>query len=348
MAEENTPHDGTVEDAGRYISGLLEQADNKTDAPKETQEATQEDTSQERDEGTDNPETEDTSADTSDAEQEAEELRSLTDIAKRLGVNQEQLNQIRVQAKVNGQDTEATLHDLVTSYQLQGHLNRKSMELSEAQKQAEIARNHYQQQINERVQQLDNAILALHATYSGMSDEQLQKLKEEDPDQYLLERDKQRDLEAKIGEAFRQRQAWIQEQEHQQQEQMQEYLRRQQIDLLERIPDWKDATKKSTEQAQIRSYLASKGFDNQEIAAVNDARYVDIVRDAMLYRQLKDSKPQIQKRVAEVHKVQKPGTAQTKAEREQNHINAVKQRAFKSGSIKDMGNYFGELLKEAH
>ena len=43
---------------------------------------------------------------------------------------------------------------------------------------------------------------------------------------------------------------------------------------------------------QMRDYLSSVGFNNQEIDSVYDHRYVMLVKDAMSYRNLQKAKPQ--------------------------------------------------------
>lgn len=351
--------DTSVEGTGKLIAGLLETAEGGKDVPApkpetpEPPETTKEEPQQGKTDDVSEPEekepegkeatTQDESADKAEEEQEAEELRTWNDVAKRLGVEPEALNQIRIQAKVDGQDTEATLHDLVSSYQQQGYLSRKSQELSEAQRQAEAARAQYQQQVDERIQQLDDVMLGLNASLQMKSEQELAQLQQEDETAFLLEVTRQNQIKEKIQRAFNERDAWIQSKQAEAQQQREEFIAQQKELVTQIVPQWKDPVKATTERAQIRQYLQNHGFNDSEIAQVADARQIAVLRDALMYRQLLASKPEVTKRVTPKQVVQKAGTNVSRADATTQRINALKERANKTGSVDDFGEYFGEL-----
>lgn len=58
-------------------------------------------------------------------------------------------------------------------------------------------------------------------------------------------------------------------------------------------PIWKDQTKRSEFQGQLKTFLNGKGFNDQEVQGITDSRVMDVARDAMLYRQLMADKSRI-------------------------------------------------------
>lgn len=349
---DDTPHisqTDTVTSVGREIAGLLD-GDGREDEREEKEQSqesteTQQEQTQEGQDTTDldtkDEETTDETKAEAEQEQEAEELRTLEDVAKRLGLeSSEGLNNLKLSFKAAGQDTEATLHDLVSSYQQQSHLTSRLAEVSNERKQVETARVEYQEKVGAKIQSLDDTILALNSVIDS-SVPDLAALKESDPTEYLLKQEEVRGLTTKINQAFAKRQAWIEEQEQHQQLQAQGYLQAQFQKLPELIPEWKDEGKAKAEKGEIKSYLGTAGFADQEIGQLHDARHVALVRKAMLYDKLQQSKPVVINRVS---KALKPGAAQPSHDAN----SGLKQRALKSGSVNDMGKYFAARINEAN
>jgi hypothetical protein len=80
--------------------------------------------------------------------------------------------------------------------------------------------------------------------------------------------------------------------------------------------------------------LRNYGFNDQEISSVADHRYLLILRDALAYRNIKESKPIVQKKVSNAPKVIKAGVSKgesSKREIVRNKISKLK----KTGRIED-------------
>lgn len=56
--------------------------------------------------------------------------------------------------------------------------------------------------------------------------------------------------------------------------------------MKQAIPEWRDQARANAEMTELRQFLASTGFGEQEIASVQDHRQVAIARKAMLYDKL--------------------------------------------------------------
>lgn len=81
--------------------------------------------------------------------------------------------------------------------------------------------------------------------------------------------------------------------------------------LLSKLPAWRDSQKESAEQKAISETLLAHGFTPAELRMVKDHRYVTVARDAMLWRQLQQSKDTKLKQVRTAPPVVKPGAATT-------------------------------------
>jgi len=94
-----------------------------------------------------------------------------------------------------------------------------------------------------------------------------------------------------------------------QKEEMQTHMKRaveESVDTLKReIPGWNNELYNS-----ILSAGKNYGYSNEELNAVIDPRAIKVLHDAMKYRALQAAKPAVEKRVTEVPKVLKPGTAE--------------------------------------
>lgn len=271
-----------------------------------------------------------------EADDGAQDVQTLADLAAVLGVEADQLHNIRVPTKVNGEEAEVPLSQIVKSYQLESHLTQKSEQLSALQREAQEARERYSENIDQRVQQLDDAIAGLSSIWGEITQVDLDKIMEEEgTEAYLKAERRQRALAEKAQQALAERDLWIQEQERIGFERQQEYDRTQRDKLNSLIPEWKDEAKANTERSKLSEYFQKAEFAPEErTAAAKHAQIVAWARKAMLYDQLISSKPAIKNKVAQAPKVQKPGAA-PRSEATNTNITALKARLKKTGSLRD-------------
>ena len=64
------------------------------------------------------------------------------------------------------------------------------------------------------------------------------------------------------------------------------------------MPEFTDPVKASSLKATMKSTLNNYGFNDQEVAQVYDHRIVMLVNDAMKYRSMQNSKPNIAKKIS--------------------------------------------------
>lgn len=105
-------------------------------------------------------------------------------------------------------------------------------------------------------------------------------------------------------------------------------VREAQSTLRERIPNWNNDLYGKILKAGTDHYR----FKPEEVNAITDPRAIEVLNDARLYRELQQAKPQVQKKVAEVPKVVKPGAVErvdTNRENWNKGVQALKQRGGK-------------------
>tara|TARA_R100000278_G_C5465550_1_gene162513 strand:+ start:406 stop:1449 length:1044 start_codon:yes stop_codon:yes gene_type:complete len=245
--------------------------------------------------------------------------------------------------KVDGKDVEVSLEELMNGYSRQADYTRKSQVLAEQRQKAQEELEATQQERQRYLSQLEQ--------FNSQADKQLEefksvdwtKLKQEDPSEYMLKRDQYRELQDSQREVAEEQQRLVRKQQEEAQAKWQEELTRQQEIMAQRLPDWADPEKGPKLKREIKSFAVKKGFTEQEVNTLIDARSVDVLHKAMLYENLLDAK--ISKKKAKVvPKVTRPGTKTTKAEVDSEKVKQQRQRLKRTGHTKDAASLIETLL----
>jgi hypothetical protein len=133
----------------------------------------------------------------------------------------------------------------------------------------------------------------------------------------------QRQIEQQLAQATQQ----IKQAEQQHRAQMME---RGQAQLAKLVPNLTDATKQ-----ELAQYIAQRSLTPEGQAALYDPEVVAAFHDAKRYRDAMAAKP-VAKRTIEPSKTLKPGTAAAPSTSAKARVEALKTRAFKTGSTEDI------------
>lgn len=130
------------------------------------------------------------------------------------------------------------------------------------------------------------------------------------------------------------------------QTEMQEAARKQAEESVEalqtKIPGWGNDLYGKVRQTAVKNY----GFKETEVNAITDHRAIEVLHDAMKWRELKAAKPQtVDKKVAGVPKVIKPGTTEKTDQKAQKET-GMRQQLHKSGNRNDAVSLVEELLSQ--
>ena len=248
----------------------------------------------------------------------------------------------RFKVKVDGQELEVTLDDLKRSFAGQGYIQKRMQEVAAVRKEAEAVYNS----LNEERAQLAQALAVYQQQLSAAGNPQppSKELLKTDPIRYLEE-------EAAYREQMEQRQALsqqqailMQQQSEQQKRAYAAYLAEQAQLLTQRIPEFADAKKAGElKRALIETGAQHYGFSPDELQAVSDARHVQVLHDAMRYRQLMAGKERVQEKVAQVNRpVVRPGAKRPETTGKQIEAKKAAARMKSTGSVDDVAAF---LLK---
>jgi hypothetical protein len=153
----------------------------------------------------------------------------------------------------------------------------------------------------------------------------------------------ERQSQLQAVEAERQRMAQL---EHQRVEQMQaQYFEQQRQILPEIIPEWRDTSVASKEAKDIRSFLLTEGFTEQDVNGLTNATLVKLARKAMLYDkgQTRATEAKQKPKTQKPRKTLKAGSrgSQPKPRSEQQQ---ALQRARQTGRMQDAAAAIKSLL----
>lgn len=255
-------------------------------------------------------EDEETEAPDVDADEEPEvKPKNLRELSEKLGMTYEDLlDSIQAETKVDGEEGAVTLSKLLKSYQLEGSLNRKSMELSEAKKALEQEAQAKKQHFESGLTQLRTMLDANMRMFKGeLANVDWKSLEESDPVEFLRLRTK---FEDRNRELVQHHQFLQQEMEKQNQEMVKAHqakLDEEFKQLVNSVPEWKDKAAAKKGQDELTEFLKASGLGDEDIAGVRNHKHVLLLRDAMKYRALQAKKKDVVRQLKEAPKLSRPG-----------------------------------------
>lgn len=117
-------------------------------------------------------------------------------------------------------------------------------------------------------------------------------------------------------------------------------------ELLESIPEWKDAEKMKAGQAELLEFGKSLGYTDEDMYSIMDPRAILMMRDAMLYRRAKvKTKPSVQEKIAAAkEKATKPGAKQPKGQKAAKGKVDARKKLAKTGRLNDAASVMMEFV----
>lgn len=242
--------------------------------------------------------------------------------------------------KVDGKEVEVTLDELQKGYSRTQDYTRKTQQIAETRKavEAEAAairaeREQYAQLLGALKQQLESAEAPVD----------LDRLYNEDPIEWVRQRELLRDKQEKLAAIQSEEQRLSQLTAQQRAKEMEAHLATQREALIQAVPEWKDPKKAQAEKALLVEFGKKIGFSDEELKNVYDHRAVIALRKAALYDQMMSKRGQIKPVINNGPRPAKPSAAgrvstTTEATR-------AKQRLAKTGRVNDAVSAIEHLLR---
>lgn len=242
-------------------------------------------------------------------EPEGPEYESLEDYLTHAKLDPEAFQALPVTVKIDGESRRVPLSDVIKSYQLEGHVNNKSIELSNQQKafegEREAAIGLYRQQLTNAKALGDLAQAQLMGEFNQVNWNQLRQT---DPVQWTALQLEFQNRSGAINQHLREVAAAQEAQSEQLRQQQAALLPKERERMLERVPEWRDGAKFEADRKVMSSYAKQIGFSDAEMAAIFDHRHMQVLHDAAQFRALQASNPETLKRVRAAPQMARPGT----------------------------------------
>ncbi len=217
--------------------------------------------------------------------------------------------------KVDGEEYEVTQDELLNGYQRQQAYTKRSQELAEQRKAFEAEAQQVAQMRDAYAQQLEQLSQYNQQTLSDAEPDWDALAKEYSAEELFLYKTKLDQQKEQARQVEAERQVIAQQQAQEQQAQMQQHLAAQREEMLNRIPQWRDEDKRTSEREQVIKYAQqSVGFSPQEIANASDARAIELLYKAWQWDNLQSKKPAAKKKASKAPKMAKAGQPKTKAQ----------------------------------
>ena len=200
------------------------------------------------------------------------------------------------------QEIEVDESELVRGYQRQADYTRKTQELSQREHQAvEILKAKHDEFAQEYLTKAEASRAAIVQLAGLRSAEEMAQLAQSDPAAWVAENQRQQSIYGVLSQLDQQIAAERQAIEQRQQQQIQQAR----AEMFQR--SWAELQKDGVDRDRLaKAYQdVSKvyGFTQEELGQVLDHRQVRVMLDALAYRQLKEQKPAVQKKVSEAPKL---------------------------------------------
>ena len=328
-----------LQKAAKSITGLLnpvaeEKKTDTTDIPEKEK--------KQEEQNSPEPTKEESSTEDQPLEQEIKEEESNDETSEE--VSQEQTDEIpqeqdsTYKVKVAGQELDVTLDELKNGYSRDADYRRKTEELSYDKKQfvseSEKQRQDYSSKLNELNQLMSVAQQQLNTEINSAD---LEKLYEEDPTEAARIEHRLRRKQEKLNSAMAKTQS-------EQNKQFESFVSDQKNKLVTKLPEFSDPDKASKLKSSMKTILNNYGFNDQEISQVYDHRIIMLVNDAMKYRNMQNSKPNLAKKISKPGKVFSSGVKKDKAELNFSKRKEKLSRLKKTGNIKDATSIFLDMV----
>ena len=329
------PQEGSVEEAHEVLLSLLEPEKEKPEseeaAPTEEEESTEE--------------TQDESLEEEPEEETEEESEEESE-----GSDDEAEEDLLYAVKVDGEEHEVTLDELMKGYSRQSDYTKKTQEISEQRKQFQSSAEKHEVEMaqirNERqqyVQTLQNIIEGSTQSLDKFVDVDWDTLKATNPIEYVTKREEYREMQEKI-QAIQHEQVAVQSKQSEDMKQLHaQTLQREHQLMADALPEWGDPKKQHEIGSHIRDYARVQGFSDEEIGSLVDHRSLIVLRKAMLYDEMNSSDVK-SKKLKNKPRVVRSGKGVSRKDDSKRKRASKMNRLQKSGHVDDAASILEDLM----
>jgi len=201
---------------------------------------------------------------------------------------------------IDGTDVELTKSELINGYKAQKSSTQKFEAAAALRKEAEQVAEKARAERQQAAQGLQQAQSVLTAQLQEQNRIDWDALLEQDPIEYQKQKHLYDKRQAALQDIQIRGQQLAAQEHHERLKSYVQTVQTEQQELLAKLPEWKDAAKKSAEEKLIAEELLSRGFEPERVygktnpdgtpdlsaPGITDHKIILLARDAMLYRQM--------------------------------------------------------------
>lgn len=249
-------------------------------------------------------------------------------------------NEQRFKVKVNGEEREVPLTELLKGYQLESDYRIKTSQSAEQARaaqeqfaQAQAMQQHYGQQLSQYQERL--AQMQPQAPDPSLI--------ESDPVSYLRQQQAWQSWQGQMQRTHQEAQALQAQQAQQQQHYTSQHLAMQAELLGKASAEFADPAKAQSLKTELSAYLRKTGYSAEEVNGVADHRAVVMARKAMLYDEMQAKQSAATQKMVNLppRAPQRPGVSSVAPT---DGRTRTMQNLKRSGSIDDAANAFASML----
>jgi hypothetical protein len=244
-----------------------------------------------------------------EGKEEAPAYSSLDELLTSLKVDPESVKALPVTVKIDGVEKAVPLAEVIKSYQLEGHVNNKSIEVSNQKQALEQTREQWRQATQQALQQHQAmGQLAMQMINHDFQKVDWNTLRASNPAEFAALQAEFQQRQGQVQQFLGQVQQYQAQAQHEQQQAMQQNLAAERKKLHAAIPEWRDPAAFEAALQKISQYARNLGFQDAELNQIYDHRYMRILNDAARYQELQAKAPQVLRKVRQAPPAAAPGS----------------------------------------
>lgn len=241
-----------------------------------------------------------------------------------------------------------SLKELQSGYMMQADYTKKTQELAQVRKQTAQATE--QAVAAERTQYLQTLghlnALVQQAAAPELQQVDWNRLASESPADYVRLDNRRKQVEFTLNRLTEEAQRLTQKQEQEREQRWSQAVSESREVLNGKIPSWTDELYGTLLKRGMQTY----GYTPEDITGQSrkdtfiSPAFIEMLHDAHQYRLLKEGKPAVEKKVAEVPKAIKPGARQPVQAPQQQEFQKARQALRSSGRVEDAASVFQSFV----
>lgn len=213
---------------------------------------------------------------------------------------------------------------------------RKTQETAQLTQQIAQERQFVKQEYESRINQLNVLGSVLYQELVG-DQAKLAELAQTDPAAWVAKQQEMASKSARLNEIQHHHSAIEQMKKNEADKARLESLRENEERLLDKLPEWRDPTKRAAAQREVADFLVAQGYSPDELSELIDHRAVLIAHKAAMWDRAQAVKQKQVKHEAVPPKAVKPGNANTPTTTlQQKRVDDLAKRAKRTGKLDDV------------